>query len=805
MTRSIGVHSILFISQQIPWPKSSGGNIRSYHVLEALGASFDVTLVASADTKALAEEGRAALAGFCKTIEILPDPKTSSGAAKARSFLASLASGVPAFVHHNYNRSMADSVRRLAGSGQFDLIHLNHLDTVPYVESVSGSPYVIDTHNILHDYYARRSAQATNPVAKSAFAIEARRLRRYELRALRGARLILTCSREEQEMLLALDPELRVEVVPNGVDSRYFAPVVSDAFENPPDLVFLGDMAYPPNHDAAVGFVRSVFPELVRRDKQVRLIVVGKSPQRELLALAAGRSDLLVTGFVDDVREYLGRARVFLVPVRYGSGTRLKILSAFSMGIPTVSTTLGAEGIRCRDGHDISIADEPAAMAEAVHRLLTDAELHRRISKNCRETAIQHYDWTRIGQQLRSVYDGIEVSGEDDPRRSERPDNRPVVLHTRVVTGAGGGPEKTILNSPRFLGPAGYRTLCAYMRHPDDPGFQQIERRARLLGAELLTVDDRGPLDWQVLGRLRGICELYRPAIWHGHEYKSNLLGIALRRSHPMRLVTTVHGWVQQTWKTPLYYAIDRLCLRSYDGVICVSRDIHQTCLRLGIPSDKCWLVPNAIDLEEVVRREPTAAAKERLRVEPGRLIVGAAGRLSAEKGFSELIRAAGLLVDQGVDLELWIAGDGPQRSELERLVSALGLGQRIKLLGYRADLVDLYHAMDVFVVSSIREGLPNVLLEAMALELPVLCTSVAGIPDLIRDGENGLLVGGGSARELAEGLRPLLENPSLRQRVGHAARKSVAESHDLRRRMEVVSAIYEKVLRSGESAQPRS
>jgi glycosyltransferase involved in cell wall biosynthesis len=789
------VPSILFISQQIPWPKSSGGNIRSFHVLEALGAAFDVSLVTSAETTALAEEGRAALGSFCRTIEIVADPKSPSGLAKAGSFVASLARGVPAFVQHNYNRSIGEAVQRLAGSGQFDLIHLNHLDTVPYVEAVSNTPYVIDTHNILHDYYARRSIRASNPIAKRVFALEARRLRRYELSALRGAGLVLICSSEEKEMLRGLDPELPVEVIPNGVDSGYFAPVVSDAFENPPDLVFLGDMAYPPNHDAVVEFVRSVFPELVRRVGQVRLIVVGKDPRPELLRLAAGRGDLVVTGFVDDVREYLGRARVFVVPVRYGSGTRLKILSAFSMGIPTVSTTLGAEGISCRDGHDILIADEPAEMAAAVHRLLTDAELHRSISRSSRKIATENYDWSRIGQQLRSVYLGQEEN---------RP-NRPVVLHTRVVTGAGGGPEKTILNSSRYLEPAGYRTLCAYMRPPDDPGFQEIEHRARRLGVELLSIDDRGPLDWRVLGRLRAICEQYRPAIWHGHEYKSNLLGVVLRRSHPMRLVTTVHGWVEQTWKTPLYYAIDRLCLRSYDGVICVSRDVHQTCLRLGVPEDRCWLVPNAIDLEEVVRREPIAAAKERLGVERERLVVGAAGRLSDEKGFSRLVRAVGLLLDQGVDLELWIAGEGPQRSELERLVSALGRGDRIKLLGYRADIVDLYHAMDVFVVSSLREGLPNVLLETMALELPVLCTPVAGIPDLVRDGENGLLAGGGSARELAEGLRTLSENSSLRQRIGHAARQSVAESHDFRRRMEAVSAIYEQLLGAGEPAPPRS
>src|SRR5438128_1223741 len=130
-----------------------------------------------------------------------------------------------------------------------------------------------------------------------------------------------------------------------------------------------------------------------------------------------------------------------------------------------------------------------------------------------------------------------------------------VVLEARVVTDCGGGPEKTILKSPAFLRDAGYRTVCAYMHPPGDAGFEQIGRKARLYQAALVSVPDRGPWDWHVALRLLEICRRERVTIWHGHDYKSNAFGLMLRRVWPMRLVTTVHGWVKHTRRTPLYYS----------------------------------------------------------------------------------------------------------------------------------------------------------------------------------------------------------------------------------------------------------
>src|SRR5262245_23736235 len=134
---------------------------------------------------------------------------------------------------------------------------------------------------------------------------------------------------------------------------------------------------------------------------------------------------------------------------------------------------------------------------------------------------------------------------------------RPVVLDARVVTGTGGGPDKTILNSPRFLEALGYRMLCAYLRPPNDAGFDAIRQRAKRLSAPLIEIDDHGPLDHRVFFELLKLCRRENVAIFHGHDYKTNLLGLVLKRFHPMRLVTTVHGWVHHTARTPLYYRVD--------------------------------------------------------------------------------------------------------------------------------------------------------------------------------------------------------------------------------------------------------
>src|SRR4029079_10457292 len=177
----------------------------------------------------------------------------------------------------------------------------------------------------------------------------------------------------------------------------------------------------------------------------------------------------------------------------------------------------------------------------------------------------------------------------------------------RVVTGQGDEPDKTLINSPRHLEGTGYLTNCAYLPPPRDPAFAQLRHRAAQRGTRLIEIDDRGALDWRVVPDLLRVCRDENVRIWHAHDYKTNVLGLLLKRFWPMRLVTTVHGWVEQTSRTPLYYRIDQMCLPRYERVICVSDDLLEACLAAGVPAKNCVLLENGIDVAEHARRQTVA------------------------------------------------------------------------------------------------------------------------------------------------------------------------------------------------------
>lgn len=389
------------------------------------------------------------------------------------------------------------------------------------------------------------------------------------------------------------------------------------------------------------------------------------------------------------------------------------------------------------------------------------------------------------------------------PPRSEAPDieptaeppSAPVVLDARVVTGAGGGPEKTILNSPRFLEPLGYRMVCAYMHPPTDPGFEVLKQKAAKYRAPLVSVPDRGAWDWRVVTEMLAVCKREKVTVWHGHDYKTNALGLLLKRLWPMRLVTTVHGWVQHTSRTPLYYRIDQLCIPRYERVICVSDDLLEACLRAGVPARNCVLLENGIDTTEYARTRSREEAKAALGFPPDGVLIGAVGRLSGEKGFDVLIRSVHALVASGLNARAVIVGEGSERGNLEALIRDLDLGARVRLAGWQADVQGHFEAMDVFALSSLREGLPNVLLEAMALEVPIVSTRVNGVPRLVQDGHNGFLVAPGDLDGLTTALAELLKADGLRERFRAAGRHTVETRYSFATRMQRLKRLYDELL----------
>jgi glycosyltransferase involved in cell wall biosynthesis len=367
------------------------------------------------------------------------------------------------------------------------------------------------------------------------------------------------------------------------------------------------------------------------------------------------------------------------------------------------------------------------------------------------------------------------------------------MMHLRVVAGTGGGPEKTILNSPRFINQHGYDAHVVYLC-PSDPVIQQsLRSRAEKLDCPLTLIEDRGIRDFSVIGKLWKFCREQKIELLQAHDYKSNALGLVLRRLHRMHLVTMLHGWTDMSGRMPVYKRVDQWCLPWYEKHICVSEDLVQECRRLKIPDRKIELVHNAIDLETYTRWFDKKQAQDEMgfdsQVGP---MIGMVCRLSPEKGILEAIAMVDRFRSMGKPVQLWIAGDGPFRSEIEKEISRFGLGANVRLLGQLADARVFYQAMDVFLLNSIREGLPNVVLEAMALEIPVVATRVAGVPTLVRPGETGWLIEPGDVASLDLALAEATCTSDLVNCYRQNARRMIESEFSFSKRMERIGSIYD-------------
>ncbi|WP_197231908.1 glycosyltransferase [Novipirellula artificiosorum] len=370
------------------------------------------------------------------------------------------------------------------------------------------------------------------------------------------------------------------------------------------------------------------------------------------------------------------------------------------------------------------------------------------------------------------------------------------MLHTRIVTDVGGGPDKTILNSPRYLQDFGYDSACLYLHPNGDPGIEVLKQKAIESEAEMIAWPDGKPIDFELVKRLSQFCKDRNVAIWHAHDYKTNVLGLQVRRHWPMKLVTTTHGWGVVGGRNHLYATVGKACLPFYDAVVAVSDDLYLSSRRWRVSKKRAYMIQNAIDTHSFRRTLSRRQARTQLQLNAhDGIVILALGRLSAEKGFDILIDSVAELHSRGCPVTLWIGGEGGCRGILEAQIERLGLSQSVRLMGHVIDPRIMLQAADIFVLSSISEGLPNVLLEAMALETPIVATRIGGVPRLLGEGQYGVMVDPGNRDALADAIHDLANDPDRRSAFAAAARNHVIEEFAFEKRMQKMAAVYDQVL----------
>lgn len=374
------------------------------------------------------------------------------------------------------------------------------------------------------------------------------------------------------------------------------------------------------------------------------------------------------------------------------------------------------------------------------------------------------------------------------------------VLELRSVRGTGGGPEKTILLGAAAADPGRLAVTVCYLRAPHDPLFG-IGEQARRLGIDYHEVVERHPLDSGVFAALRGLVRERGIRIVHSHEYKTDVLAWLLARREPVVPLATVHGWTghsrRERW---LYYPLDKRVLTRFPRLIAVSGGIERELLRRGARPERVTTLLNGID-PAAFRRDPSRAPAVRsaLGLAPGDVVLGSVGRLEPQKRFDRLLEVFAALRRDRPGLRLVLVGEGSLRGELESRARRLGVERDVRLLGHRTDVPDLHHALDLFVQSSDYEGTPNVVLEAMALETPVVATAAGGTAELIEDGEHGLIVPTGDPDRLRAAVERALDDPEATARRTAAARARVEGPLSFGARMRALEEIY------GELASARS
>jgi sugar transferase (PEP-CTERM/EpsH1 system associated) len=379
---------ILFAAAYLPYPPDSGGRLRSYHLLRWAAERHTVDLVAFChDPADLASVP--ALQRLCASVRTVPAPAYPLGprARLRRALLAPADLVMP--------RRSAYMAAALAHSPPFDLAFLDDLGVADYARLLAGAPTILSKHNVETALY-RQLARAKRPLSPAwALAhLEALALARYEGPAAALFRRVIVVSEQERARLAGRCPAGRIVVVPNGVDTGYFAPQ-PDVAEEPDSLLFVGSFFWSPNADAARWLVSDILPRIRREVPGIRLCLVGHDPPPEIQALS-DPPGVIVAGSAPDVRPYLARAAVCVVPLRIGGGTRLKILDALAMARPVVSTSLASEGLDLASDQELLIADGADAFAAAAVRLLRDPAHRAALGAAGRRAVERRYTWPAV-------------------------------------------------------------------------------------------------------------------------------------------------------------------------------------------------------------------------------------------------------------------------------------------------------------------------------------------------------------------------------------------------------------------------
>jgi glycosyltransferase involved in cell wall biosynthesis len=645
-------------------------------------------------------------------------------------------------------------------------------------------PIVFDLDDVEHVKYRRMVDGMAGLGPRVRYAITAPLLRRAESKAVRKAATTLVCSDVDRTETLRLAPDAHIVAVANGIRIPAAASPGSE-----PSVLFLGNFGYPPNADGATRLATEIWPRIRSAVPEAKLLLAGDHADR--LPQAVRNADgVEVLGFVEDLVGLYARAQVVACPLRVGSGVRIKILEAAAWGKPVVATYVAAEGIPLTSDREFLLEDDPALFAEHCVRLLRDPVRRKLLGDQARAAMKRLYDRDRvvleIGEHLRSA-----AASETDSPSPGRPTQRPSRGKRIVFVGGTTEPGGLHVHTAAVAAALDASGVGVTILSTETDFFTQLLEGSNVVvqRVALPAKGVRGFFAWRrVLRPFAGAQGVYCRD-FGGTGSIALLLALWSRFAS---LYTIEHS-------LPAYDALlrgratwrDQLANRLVHRALAVSEQVRQ-CLvdAFEFPADRIHTCFNWVDTEHFT---PNEAERRRMRAEHGIdddcFVVGYAGRLGAEKRIDLLIRGFARFVQGAKNAKLVIVGGGWLEADLRALAETHGLGDRILFAGWADDAAMWYRAFDLFVLTSLYEGFPLTLLEAMACETPCLSHhaggELGGPAQCIHAGDNGFLALLDEADVIARWLLRISSlPPEERARLGVEARRTAVDEFGRARRL---------------------
>ncbi len=381
---------LLIVTPRLLYPADSGGKIRSSKLFEKLARAHDITIVCFR-TPADTDEQVRGMAACCSRLETIQWNESVKFSPRFYAEVATNLLSIHAYAFQKYyDRRMVSLVRSLLLTSRFDLLVCDFLHLSLNVVALPFSPKILFQHNVESLVRRRHFELIRNPIARAYLFWEWWRLRRNERWAAKQFDHCVLVSDQDRRLMAELYGVTHTSTIPAAVDADYFRTLNTPCDEA--HLVFTGSFDWFPNEDAACYFVREILPR-VQRERAVTFWIVGRNPSSVIRDLARSCPNVRVTGTVADVRPYIDRACVYVVPLRIGGGTRIKIFEAMAMAKAIVSTPVGAEGLPVLHDENILLAESPDQFAERVLALIRDAPLRRRLGEAARALVSERFTW----------------------------------------------------------------------------------------------------------------------------------------------------------------------------------------------------------------------------------------------------------------------------------------------------------------------------------------------------------------------------------------------------------------------------